>query len=129
MLTRPKDGVNMEKKEFLSLMKFPDEWTELDMYPDELFTGQLKLYKSDNDSDGSEHYRNGAFHWWIKINPSNLFLLNLVKLSFLDPDQLMAEDIRSYIIKQINYDEKVEGMMKEMYIQNLKFIANAREKS
>ena len=41
------------------------------MYPDELFTGQLKLYKSDNDSDGYEHYRNGAFHWWIKINPSN----------------------------------------------------------
>lgn len=110
-------------------MKFPDKWAELDMYPDKLFTGQLKLYKSDNDSDGYEHDRNGAFHWWIKINPNNLFLLNLVKLSFLDPDQLMGEDIRSYIIKQINYDEKVEGMMKEMYIQNLKTIANAREKS
>lgn len=66
MLTKPKDGVNMEKKEFLSLMKFPDEWTELDMYPDELFTGQLKLYESENDRDGSEHYR------LIRINLKNL---------------------------------------------------------
>lgn len=47
-------------------MKFPDGWKELDIYPDELFIRQLKLYKSENDSDGSEHYR------LIRINLKNL---------------------------------------------------------
>jgi hypothetical protein len=47
-----------DKKEFLKLLSFPNQWIEYDMYPDELFLIQKKEFRP-------EHTRNGAFHWWL----------------------------------------------------------------
>ena len=116
---KPKLEVEMKKEIFLTLMEFPYEWLTFELYPDELFLGQLSEYEKYHDDDGSEHYRNGAFHWWLKKEPSKDILVNLTSLTFSDPDQLMAEDVRSYIIKINSYDEDVENMMKEMYITRL----------
>ena len=86
----------MKKNEFLASMGFPKEWMEYGMYPDELFNSQLHLYQP-GDEEGSEHYRNGAFHWWLKRKLTTEQLSNLVKLTFLDPDTLMGNDVRNYI--------------------------------
>ena len=96
----------MNKVEFLKLIMFPAEWEIFGMYHDELFLGQLSLY-SPGDEQGAEHDRNGAFHWWLKRQPSKEELIKLVRLTFLDPDPLMAQDVRTYIAKAINYDKDV----------------------
>ncbi len=93
------------KKEFLDLMGFPKEWLEWDMYPDELFQGQLGVYEPHHKND--EHYRYGAFHYWLKRNPSRDILLKLAKLSWLDSYQIMAADARNYISKAENTDGTV----------------------
>jgi len=90
----------MNKSEFLSLMKFPSEWQEWGLYPDDLFQGQAALYKP-GDESASEHDRNGAFHWWLKKEPSLDVLEKLLRLTWLDPDQIMAGDARKYIDKAI----------------------------
>ena len=87
---------NMRNNVFLDLMSFPKEWLEYGMYPDELFNFQLHLYQP-GDEEGSEHYRNGAFHWWLKRELTTEQLSNLVKLTFLDSDSLMGNDVRDYM--------------------------------
>ena len=86
----------MRKSEYLSLMNFPSEWLEWDLYPDELFRGQMAHYKA-GDEAGSEHDRNGAFHWWLRRKPSLDVLQKLLLLTYIDGDSIMAADARRYI--------------------------------
>jgi len=97
----------MKKDEFMSLMNFPKEWELWGMYPDELFKGHLALYKK-GDEAGSEHDRNGAFHWWLKRDPSEEVLRKLLKLTYLEPDEFVAKDIRVYIRKAKHYSPVIE---------------------
>jgi hypothetical protein len=80
----------------MNLMKFPDQWEQFGMYPDELFNWQMSGYEQGHE-EGSEHDRNGAFHWWLKRNPSKSDLKNLLQLTYLDPDPALGSDVRSYI--------------------------------
>ena len=86
----------MTKDEFLILMRFPIQWKEWDMYPDELFEGQVSRYVLGNET-GSEHDRNEAFHWWLKRELSRDQFEKLEKLTYLDPDAGLGSDVRSYL--------------------------------
>jgi len=79
-------------------MRFPSEWEAWGLYPDELFLEQLALYRP-GDESGSEHDRNGAFHWWLRRKPGQEILERLLLLAEMDGDQVMAADIRKYVGK------------------------------
>jgi hypothetical protein len=96
----------MTKKEFLALMRFPKEWEQFEMYPEELADIQINGYQVGHES-ASEHDRCGAFHWWLKQEPSEQQLINLMKLTYLDPDPLMSADVRNYIVKAKNFSPAV----------------------
>src|SRR5262249_541394 len=96
----------MTKSEFLKLMQFPAAWLELDMYPESLFAGQLNSYTLGAET-ASEHFRNGAFHWWLKQQPTEQQLLRLALLCRLDPDQLMAQDAQRYIRRAASFSPQV----------------------
>lgn len=102
-------------EEFLVIMEFPKEWLEWKMIPDELAEIQLKNYKPGHEN-GSEHDRNGAFHWWLKRNPSKEHLINLVRLSFLDPDPIMSSDVRKYLVNARFCDQDVINLIDELTI-------------
>ncbi len=80
----------------MELMRYPAQWETWQMYPNALFEAQFSNYLP-GDELGSEHDRNGAFHWWLRKSPDAECLLKLVELSKLDPDQIMAADVRRYI--------------------------------
>ncbi len=86
----------MDKGDFLSLMRFPMQWLDWDMYPDELFEGQVGRY-SPGDEDGAEHDRNEAFHWWRKRQLSQDQYKKLSQLTYLDPDKGLGADVRTYL--------------------------------
>lgn len=94
------DIIHPPRFAFLKLMQFPSEWLTLDMYPMVLFSEQMRIYEK-GDEEGSEHYRYGAFHWWLKNHPTAIQLSNLLQLTYLDKDELMAGDARSHIINAI----------------------------
>lgn len=97
----------MTKDEFIRRMQYPREWVEWAMLPDELLDEQIAECGRGGDW-ASEHYRNGAFRYWLRRRPSKDVLLKLVRLSFLDPDPLMAYSLRKdYIAKAENADEEV----------------------
>lgn len=96
----------MDEATFLTLMNFPSEWKELGMFPAAL-SRELRARYRPGQEDGSEHDRNGAFHWWLRQNPSAEHLLILIRLTELDPDPLMASDVRRYIARSGNADERV----------------------
>ena len=90
-------------------MQYPHEWIEWGMLTDELLNIQMGQYYPGSER-ASEHYRNGAFFYWLHNNPSKEVLLKLTKLSFLDPDILMAQWLRNeYIAKAENADEEVKS--------------------
>ena len=86
----------MTKDEFLQLMRFPIEWDSLGMYPQELFEAQVARYEP-GDERGSEHDRNGAFHWWLRKGLTKHQVELLRRLSHLDPDPLLGQDMRRYL--------------------------------
>jgi hypothetical protein len=103
----------MKKHEFLGLMKFPMEWESLGMYPEDLFASQVGRYKPGHE-EGSEHDRNGAFHWWLRQDPSRDQLERLLRLTFLDPDTALGEDVRTYIRKSSEYDAQLAKLEAEL---------------
>ena len=92
---------DMNKEEFLRLMSFPMEWESWGLYPNELFEAQLGMYRP-GDERGSEHDRNGAFHWWLKRSPSKVVLEKLLLLADKDSDPVMAADIRQHITRALD---------------------------
>ncbi len=93
-------------------MRYPREWVEWEMLPGALVDGQIANYEPGNEN-ASEHFRNGAFHYWLKQNPSKEILIKLVKLSFLDPDAPMAKWLREdCIAKAANVDDEILVLLK-----------------
>lgn len=108
-----KQASELTKAAFLELMRFPAQWNEWEMYPDELFQVQRNFYQPGNEV-GAEHDRCGAFHWWLKKCPSKDQLRKLVELSYLDQDQLMAEDVRRHIRQAKNFDAELAALVGKM---------------
>lgn len=93
----------MDKIAFINLMRFPEQWVSLGMYPDNLFQWQLSGYLPGHEQ-GAEHDRNGAFHWWLRQAPSKEQLRVLLELAALDPDTALGNDVRGYIQKAGAFD-------------------------
>ncbi len=95
-------------------MHFPIEWESLGMYPDELYLWQVSGYEPGHEN-GSEHDRNGAFHWWLKRNPTRGQVENLVRLAAYDPDPMLGEDVRQYIRKAKNFDAELDALAETLF--------------
>ena len=101
----------MTKNEFIKLMRYPREWVEWDMLPDELINRQLAEYEP---GSASERYRNEAFHFWLRGRPSKDILLKLIRLSYFDPNPLMAYCLRKdYIANAENAVEEVSEALRQ----------------
>ena len=87
-------------------MRFPEQWESLGMYPDDLCEWQISRYEPGHE-DGSEHDRNGAFHWWLRRSPSTDILAKLMKLAFLDPDSALRDDVLGHIRKASSFNAEL----------------------
>lgn len=97
----------MTRNEFIQLMQYPREWCEWDMLPVELIDAQIAEYQPGSEH-AAEHYRNAAFHFWLRRNPGKTILLKLIKLSYLDPDPLASYAFRKeHLANAENTDEEV----------------------
>ena len=65
------------------------------------------------DEAGSENNRNRTFHYWLSSELTEEQLVKLVKLSLLDPDPLMAEDVRNHIKKHKNCTPKIKKLLQQ----------------
>jgi len=100
------------KNKMAEILHFPKEWLEWKMYPDEKFLAHRKLFQPGNESD-SENERNETFHHWLSRELTEDQLLKLTRLSHLDPDPSMAEDIRRHINKHKNCTPKVKQLLQQ----------------
>ena len=103
----------MTKNEFIQLMQYPREWREWGMLPDELINAQLAEYQPGNEQY-SERYRNAAFNFWLERRPGKDILIQLIKLSYLDPDPLMSYNLRKdHIAHAENVDDEVAQALRQ----------------
>lgn len=98
----------MTKTEFMVLMRFPAEWDLLHMYPDDLFAIQRAGYEPGHE-EGSEHDRNGAFHWWLRQGTTPAQLLNLYHLAALDPDKPLGADVVRHLDLAVALMNRADG--------------------
>ena len=89
-----KTGLKVSKECFVSMMCFPNEWIKWSMYPDELFEIQLMYYEPGTEAS-PEHYRYGAFQWWLHQRLTSDIIQKYFDLTYLDPDQPMGESARN----------------------------------
>jgi hypothetical protein len=96
---------------YLEIMEFPAKWREYNLLPAGLIEELVATYKPGMEG-ASEHDRNSVFHWWLRQSPSKDVLMKLVELSFLDPDQVMADDVRKYIAQSTCFDHDVDLLIR-----------------
>lgn len=104
----------MTHADWLNIMRFPPEWVEWGLIPDELAAIQLAGYAQGHE-DGSEHDRHGAFQWWLKRDPSPAILILLARLTWLDPDQRMAGSVRKCIAKHHHCSAEIHHALATPY--------------
>jgi len=104
----------MKHVDWLKLMQFPPEWLGWQLIPTELAAIQLAGYDPEHEG-APEHDRHGAFQWWLKRNPSPETLVQLARLSWLDPDQPMALYVRECITKQPGCNTEVTDALSIPY--------------
>ena len=102
----------MTRGEYLTLMRFPDDWEAWGLINDQWLAGAMKKYQPGHES-GSEHDRHGAFQWWLKHQPSKDILLKLARLCWLDPDEVMANSVRKDISKSKACDVEVLNALRK----------------
>jgi len=100
------------KNKLAEILHFPKEWLAWKMYPDKMFLAHRKQFQPGNESD-SENERNETFHHWLSRELTEDQFTKLIKLSFLDPDPLMAENIRDHIRKHKNCPQKVKKSLQQ----------------
>ncbi len=69
------------------------------MYSQKLYQAQRKDYEPGSEA-ASEHYRYGAFRWWLEKSLSDSQLAKYVVLTFLDSDQVMASAARKDLLRK-----------------------------
>jgi hypothetical protein len=78
----------MNKNEFLDKCRFPKEWREWNMLPDEMLEELYKLYKSSIEEDGEEagyrNFRLDAFFYWLERDLTEEQIKKLFRLSFFE---------------------------------------------
>ena len=104
----------MTHTDWLKLMQFPPEWEAWHLIPNELAAIQLAGFEPEH-AGAPEHDRHGSFRWWLKREPSSDVLVQLVQLSWLDPDQPMAQYVRECIAKQPNCNAAVTSALGSPY--------------
>lgn len=96
----------MDIESYLALMHFHPKWNAYGLVPADYLQMLIASYEPGMER-ASEHDRNGVFHWWLKQSPAKDVLVKLVELSYLDADQLMADDVRRHITKSKRFDSEV----------------------
>jgi len=96
----------MTHGQWLELMRFPPQWSDWGMIPEELARIQVANYEDGHEA-GAEHDRHGAFQWWLRQSPSSETLTKLARLSWLDPDPLMGAYVRERIESQCGQNSEV----------------------
>jgi len=95
-------------------MKFPKQWSEWELLPDELKAIQLNGYESGHEN-APEHDRHGAFQWWLKRDVPKVTVIRLAHLTWLDPDPLMGGYVRECMAKKFAEDEDIQNAILTPY--------------
>ena len=104
----------MKTKDYLEMMRFPSEWQEWGMTPDEEYVSDHIFHLKPGMEHTPEHARHEAFHYWLARDPSTEQLEKLVQLSLLDPDAEMGESIRAEVLKLGNCDDQLRAVIAEI---------------
>ena len=83
------------------------------MLPDELIDAQMAEYQPGNER-AAERYRNAAYHYWLRSQPSKETLLKIIRLSYLDPDPLASYAFRKdYIATMQITDDEIAQVLRQ----------------
>lgn len=91
-------------------MRYPRAWLEWEMFPDKLYQVQSAEYEPGNER-GAEHFRYGAFGWWVARKMSRAQLRKYIALTWLDPDQVMANEARRDLLGKQPLDPELRRLL------------------
>lgn len=100
----------VSRESFAASMRYPRAWIEWGMYPDALYRVQALEYVPGQE-EASEHFRYGAFGWWVARKMTRVQLRKYLALTWLDPDQLMANNARRHLLSGHSLDPEFRRLL------------------
>jgi hypothetical protein len=93
--------MDLSLSELIDRLGYPAVWTEKGLYPEDLYQVQLAAFVAEarergirsheyRPVGGTEHYRYGAFRYWLQRDPGPDTLHSLMEGAVVDPDPPMA---------------------------------------
>jgi len=93
--------MSLARLDLLQRLCFPKIWQEKGLYPDDLYQVQLEAFRAEarvrgippddyHPAGGTEHYRYGAFRFWLYRKPAREVYEALMEAAAADPDPPMA---------------------------------------
>ena len=121
----------MNKSSLSNLLDYPSVWLDEELLTDELFNIQAaelqKEYGNDAPKGGTEHWRYGAFHYWLTRNIETDVLAKLLEAANVDPDQPMAGAAIKDIVKHPLSNRAIVNRAAEIVSKSPYFYVSATE--
>lgn len=121
----------MDKASLARLLNYPTIWLEAELLTDELFGIQVpdfqKEYGGRIPEGGTEHWRYGAFHFWLSRNIGSQVLELLLDAASADPDQSMAGAAIKDIIQHPSSNRAILERAVEIISQSQHFYVSSVE--
>jgi len=121
----------MNKLSFAKLLNYPAIWLDMNLLTDELFEFQShefqKEYGNRIPKGGTEHWRYGAFHYWLARDIDSKVLWRLLEAASVDPNQAMAGAAIKDIIKHPSSNSAILTMATDIVSQSPYFYVSAAE--
>jgi hypothetical protein len=94
----------------LSRLGYPEVWRTMRLYPDDLRAAQEAdlAREPPGDVGGTEHYRYGAFCFWLRNPDTPQHILGaLISAAAADPDSAMAQAALIDLVAHRNCDDSL----------------------
>jgi hypothetical protein len=121
----------MNRNILLKKLNYPAEWEKYELLDEQLISIQLdeyiKEYGSETPKGGTEHFRFGAFLFWLQKDINFKVLSSLLKVAMLDPDKPMAGAVIKEILAHKLSDESLLNKATEKVSSSKYYYATKNE--
>jgi hypothetical protein len=121
----------MDTGRLCQLLNYPPIWAERHLVCDEFFVPQAAEFEREYGyrvpQGGTEHWRYGAFLFWLRRNTDSKMLAHLLAAAIADPDPPMAGNVIKTIIAHPSSTEQMLRLAVSAVTENQEYFVTQHQ--